>query len=505
MAPVSPTPAVPAGILRPTSYRWYALGLLAFINLLNYLDRNVVFALFEPIKRDLGLTDTQLGWLGSAYILVFSVAALPFGIISDLRSRRAVIAGGVALWSAFTVLAGLVRSYWQLFTCRAAVGIGEAAYGPAAASLVADYFPGPRRAVAMGILSSGIALGGVLGLLLGGVLESVYGWRVAFMAVGLPGFVCAALAARLIDPAREPSRLSVRAYLREIEGGLSTLARQFLPLILGLMIGGYTAYWLDRYYGTDSKLDIATLGAAVAVGLAVNIVQWVRLIRAGRIDRTPFAEIGGAYDDLLHAANTVLGTPTLVYVFMAGAMISFGMNGLVGWGPTFVSRELGLTASTAARLLGQWGLVFGTAGTLFGGVLADWLRRYTETGRVLTVALGLLLGGPLAVWLLTIRDPGLFVPVFCAAFFCLSWYNGPITAVIFDVVPARISATVAGAYLLFIHLAGDAIAFPLVGALSDRFGIDRAVLLLPAVAIVGGLIILGATRTVGRDMRRVVL
>ena len=145
------------------AYRWYALGLLAVINLLNYIDRNVIYALFESLKRDLALSDAQLGWLGSAYILVFSVAALPFGVLSDLRSRRAVIAWGVTVWSAFTFLSGLVRSYWQLFTCRAAVGVGEAAYGPAGASLVADYFPGERRAMAMGILASGVSLGGVVG------------------------------------------------------------------------------------------------------------------------------------------------------------------------------------------------------------------------------------------------------------------------------------------------------------------------------------------------------
>jgi sugar phosphate permease len=183
-------------------------------------------------------------------------------------------------------------------------------------------------------------------------------------------------------------------------------------------------------------------------------------------------------------------------------MISFGLNGIVGWGPTFVSRELDLSSAESAELLGKWGLIAGTAGTLFGGVLADWLRRRYETARVIVVALGLLLGGPLALWLLTIRDPGLFQAVFALAFFCLSWYNGPMTAVIFDVVPSRISATVAGAYLLFIHLAGDAIALPLVGSLSDRFGLDRAVLLLPGVVIVGGLTVLGAIRTVGRDMHR---
>jgi len=207
----------------------------------------------------------------------------------------------------------------------------------------------------------------------------------------------------------------------------------------------------------------------------------------------------------VRALRTVLRTPTLVYIFAAGAMISFGLNGIVGWGPTFVSRELDLSAGEAAGLLGKWGLISGTAGTLFGGVLADWLRRRYETARVIVVALGLLFGGPLALWLVTIRDPAQFQAVFALAFFCLSWYNGPMTAVIFDVVPPRISATVAGAYLLFIHLAGDAIAFPLIGSLSDRFGLDRAVLLLPVVSVAGGFVILAAGKYIRRDMARATL
>lgn len=484
-------------------YRAYALGLLAFINLLNYLDRNVIFALFEPIKRDLGLTDTQLGWLGSAYILVFSVAALPFGVISDLRSRRAVIAGGVAVWSLFTFLGGWVRNYWQLFTCRAAVGIGEAAFGPAASSLVADYFPGKGRAGAMGVLASGIALGGVLGIGLGGLLETHYGWRIAFMVVGMPGLVCAVLAARLIDPTRVPTQLTVRAYLRSVEGGISALFKEFGFTLLGVVAGLGVAYILDSVYGATSRLDVAAFGAAVGFGLALDIARWVRLARRGEFRKTPFgAGVGGAFDDIVAAGRRVLSTPTLSFVFVAGAMISFGMNGIVGWGPTFIARELGLSSSEAATLLGKWGLVAGTAGTLVGGGLADWLRRHTERGRVIAVSLGLLIGGPLALWLLTVRDPALFTPLFFTAFFFLSWYNGPLSAVVFDVVPARVGATVAGTYLLFIHLAGDAIAFPLVGFLSDNFGIDRAVYVLPSVALLGGIVMLGAMRTVGRDMVR---
>ena len=496
---------MPPPITPPTpptrAYSWYALGLLALVNLLNYIDRNVIYALFEPIKHDLALTDSQLGWLGSAYIFVFSVSALPFGVLSDLRSRRAVIAGGVTVWSAFTFLSGLVNSFGQLFTCRAIVGVGEAAYGPAAASLVADYFPARGRAVAMGILSSGIALGGVLGLLLGGALEGTYGWRVAFMTVGVPGFICAVLISRLADPTRPPARLTVRSFLRDFEIGVLPLLRNLWPLLAGVAVGGAAAWWLDRAYGADSKVDIAVFSGAVGLGLALTILRWV--FRTPSDDDTVFGSgISGAFDDIARAGRTVLHTPTLIYIFSAGAMISFGLNGIVGWGPTFVSRELALSSAESAELLGKWGLIAGTAGTLFGGVLADWLRRRYETARVIVVALGLLLGGPLALWLLTIRDPGTFQAVFAVAFFCLSWYNGPMTAVIFDVVPSRISATVAGAYLLFIHLAGDAIALPLVGTLSDRFGLDRAVLLLPAVVIVGGLTVLGAIKTVGRDMHR---
>lgn len=497
MTPPAEEPTQPR---RVRMYSRYALGLLALVNLLSYVNRSVIFALFEAIKADLHVTDAQLGWSASAYVLVFSLAALPFGVLGDLRSRRAVITFGILVWSLFTVLSGAVTSFAGLVVCRAAVGLGGAAFGAAAQSLVADFFPKRGRAFAMGILSAGITVGGVLGIWLGGRLEAAYGWRTALVAVGVPGFVLAMLTVRIVDPTRPVSRLIVRSYLRDIEMGLTALARYFLPLLVSLVVGGIGWVWLDRA-DAGSKAHVALFGTSVAAGLALNIRQWVTRLDspAASSDR-----VGGAFDELLRALATVLHTPTLVYVFVGGALISFGMNGIVGWAPTFMSRELGLTVSQAAVLLGTWGLVAGTAGALFGGVLSDWLRRYTPTARVVTIAAGLMIGAPLALWLLTIREMSLFVPVFCAAFFFLSWFNGPIAAVIFDVVPARIGATVAGAYLLFIHLAGDTVSFPLIGALSDRFGISSAVLLLPMVALVGGIVVLFAVRTVARDMTRIV-
>ncbi len=487
------------------AYASYALGLLTIINVVNYMERNVIFALFEPIKRELNLTDAHLGWLGTAYVLVFSIAALPVGVLSDLRSRTGMTAFGVALWSAFTSLGGLVRSFGQLLVCRAAVGLGGAAANAAGTALVADFFSGPARALAMSIFTAGLALGGVLGILVAGQLEALYGWRVAFMALGLPGFGLALLVSRMRDPLHWTSLRPITEELRSLGLGVRALVMRTLPLLAGLALGLVGAWIADRRYGADSAVDAAVFASIAGLGLAWNIALWVRKVRRQQADVGAQISLGmeSALQDLVNAFHTVVRTPTLVWVFVGGAMISFGMNGIIGWAPAFMTRELGLTVARASILLGKWGLIFGIAGTLCGGFLADWLQKRHVWARVVVSSVGFLVGGPLAIWLLTIRDLDLFIPVFCAAFFFLTWYNGPLTSVIFDVTPQRISTTVAGAYLLFIHLAGDAIALPLVGFLSDQYGIAKAVIILPFMAILGGIVVLGGTRTVGKDMARV--
>jgi len=481
----------------------WALILLAFINLLNYLDRNVIFALFEPIKHELSLNDTQLGWLGSAYILVFSVSALPFGVIGDLKNRKTVIAAGTALFSVFTSLGGLVRSFTGLFVSRAAVGIGEAAYAPASTSMVADYFPGRHRAFAMGVLNAGIPVGGVLGIVLGGYLSGLYGWRVAMLTVGIPGFACAALVMGLRDPTRSEIRITIRGTLRTLGVGALGLAQQLSPALVFTAIGLVAAVVLTHEFGTESPADTIVLAVTISIGVVLTIARWVRLVHADRRAETPFTEeFEGAVGELLGAGRTVLRTPTLIFIFLSGALVSFGTNGLVGWGPSLMTRKFGLSIEAAAELLGLWGLFAGVLGTLAGGLIADWLRRWTDKGRVITIAAGFIIGGPLGVWTLAQSNLNVFVPGFVVGFFFLSWYNGPLSAVIFDVVPAKIGSTVVGAYLLFIHLAGDAIAFPLIGALSDRIRLERAVMVLPIVALAGGVVALGALPTLTRDAAR---
>ncbi len=483
-------------------YAGYALALLALLNLLSYVNRNVLFALVPPIEAELGLTDTDIGWIASAFVLLFSVAVFPFGLLSDLRSRRAVAAAGVIVWSAFASLAGLSRGFWGLCLTRAAVGIGSAAFSAAAASLVADYFPGRRRAVALGIFSAGIPIGGVMGIALGGQLDALYGWRIAMMALAVPGFLLAALVVRLTDPNRPPATITLRQYTRQFELGAAWFLRTAWPFLAGSAAGLLAAWILDRRYGANSTLDIAALASGISVGLAANLVLVIRRTRraGGAFHLAPGPGVNDALAEMRLAVDTVVRTPTLKFLFIGGALISFGMNGLVGWAPTFLARALGLSVAKGTLLLGQWGLLAGTAGTLAGGFVADWLARYTGRARMLVSSVGLLLGGPLAVWLLSVRDLDLFVPMFALAFFFLTMYNGPVTAALFDVAPPRLGATVVGAYLLFIHVVGDAIALPLVGFLSDRFGIDRAILILPAAVIAGGGVLLLGVPTVLRDM-----
>jgi MFS family permease len=495
--------SLPLAPPEPTrAYGGYALALLALLNLLSYVNRNVLFSLIPPIELELHLTDTDIGWIASAFVLLFSVAVFPFGVLSDLRSRRAVAAAGVVVWSAFAFLAGMSRGFWVLFLTRAAVGIGAAAFTAAAASLVADYFPGRRRAVALGVFSAGIPIGGVTGIALGGQLEALYGWRIALMAVAVPGILLAALVARLADPCRPPPTLTVRQYWRQLELGATGVLRTAWPLLLGAASGALAAWVLDQRHGASSSLDTAALATGIGLGLAVNLVLVVRRNRRtdGTFDFTPTGTVSDALIEMRLAVDTVLRTPTLKFLFVGGALVSFGMNALVGWAPTFMSRTLGLTVAQGTLLLGKWGLLAGTAGTLAGGFLADWLGKFTGRSRMLVSAFGLLIGGPLALWLLSVRDLTVFVPVFAVAFFFLTLYNGPVTAAVFDVAPARIGATVVGAYLLFIHVAGDAIALPLVGFLSGRFGIDRAIFILPSAAIAGGGVLLLGARTVLRDM-----
>jgi MFS family permease len=180
----------------------YALAVLTFINLFNYIDRWVVAAVLEPLKHELGLSDTQLGAIGSGFIVVYALASPIFGSLGDKRKRPPLIAIGVAIWSLATGLAGFARGFWTLFLSRSTVGVGEAAYGTIAPALLSDQFPYERRGRVMSVFFAAIPIGSAAGYVLGGLAESHFGWRAAFWIVGFPGLLLSVLILFVHDPPR---------------------------------------------------------------------------------------------------------------------------------------------------------------------------------------------------------------------------------------------------------------------------------------------------------------
>ena len=172
------------------------------VNLLNYIDRQVPFAIFPPLKAALSLSDAQLGLLGAAFMWVYLASAPLFGLVADRAARPRLIALGVGIWSLATAVSSGVGSYAHLLLARAAVGIGEASYGAVAPAMLSDAFPSSQRARALALFSMAIPVGSALGYLLGGIVERALGWRAAFLVVGLPGLLLTWAVARLPDPPR---------------------------------------------------------------------------------------------------------------------------------------------------------------------------------------------------------------------------------------------------------------------------------------------------------------
>src|ERR1700730_14522406 len=170
--------------------RDYFLALLCLTALLNMLDRQIFAILLEPIKRDLHLSDTQMGFVtGAAFAIVYTIAGIPLGRLIDTGKRRTILATTLLVWSGMTMCCGFARNYVLLLVARMGVGIGEAGSIPATMSVVGDLYVPEKRSGAIGLIYACATLGVAVRLVLGGYLESVIGWRNTFVVVGIPGII----------------------------------------------------------------------------------------------------------------------------------------------------------------------------------------------------------------------------------------------------------------------------------------------------------------------------
>jgi MFS family permease len=235
-------------------YARYALGVLFTVNLFNYVDRQILSGVLPLVQQDLRLSDAALGALASAFMILYLLGAIPLGILGDRVARPRLIAVGVAVWGTATFLSGLARSYGELFGTRALVGVGEASYGPTATAMVSDLFPKARRGLVNALFNAAIPLGGAIGVALGGLVGTRWGWRTAFLLVGAPSLLLASLAWRLRDPVRGvQDHLSHPAAARPLGPSLVGLARTptFVTICaVGMLVAfdvGAFNHWLPLY------------------------------------------------------------------------------------------------------------------------------------------------------------------------------------------------------------------------------------------------------------------
>ena len=274
------------GVFSP-AVRNYALGVLVVVYTFNFIDRQILSILLEPIKQDLGLSDSALGMLtGFAFALFYATLGIPIARFADRSNRRNLIAWALAIWSAMTAVSGLAQNFWHLLLARIGVGVGEAGCSPPAHSMLADYFPTENRATALGIYSLGIPFGILFGFIAGGWLNEFFGWRVAFFIVGVPGLLLAILVRFTL---REPPRGMAEGRVADEEQPtiMETFRflwskRSFRHMAVG---GGLTAFvgygvitwvpsFLIRSYGMNTG-DVGTylgliLGIPGGIGIALG-------------------------------------------------------------------------------------------------------------------------------------------------------------------------------------------------------------------------------------------
>ena len=261
-----------------------ALVILFAINLLNFFDRNMFGAVAEPIRKEWALNDSQIGWLATAFILLYAFVGVPFGRLSDRWNRPRILGIGVAVWSLLTAASGMAWSYATLFAARVGVGIGEASCAPASSSLIGDLYPAGQRARAFSFFMLGLPLGTFFGNLVSGRLASAYGWRVPFYVACVPGLVLALLALRIPEPTRGAAEAAPLAG-RPDEGSPYWRVLR-IPTIRWLIISGalfnfnmytistFLPALLSRYHGLNLKeanaVAAIVLGAVGVPGLLLG-------------------------------------------------------------------------------------------------------------------------------------------------------------------------------------------------------------------------------------------
>lgn len=371
-----------------TAYRTYILVLLTAVYATNYADRSILTTLTEPIKAEFGLSDQMMGAMGGiAFALFYTTAGLPIALMADRMNRTKIMAIAAATWSFFTTVCGFVTNAWQLMAARVGVGIGEAGGSPPAHSIISDLYPAKMRATALAIYATGVPIGFAVGSFIGAPIAEAYGWRTAFLVLGIPGIFLALLVYLTVrepprglsdfDPAKvaavdttpPPSLRDVFAFMRSQRALVHVLAGATLVTIVGYAGVNWNAAFLMRSHGfTLSEAGFYLGMVAIFGSVAGTFAGGVLADILGRLDRR--------WNSWIVCVLFAIGLPISLIAFTTDSTT------LVQWllpVPTFVAGVyLGPTFAMTQNLVGVRMRALGSALllfiiNLFGMGLGPWL------------------------------------------------------------------------------------------------------------------------------------
>jgi len=372
-----------------TAYRRYVLVLLTLVYALNFIDRQILVILQESIKVDMDLSDSQLGLLtGFAFAIFYVSVGIPIARWADVGNRRNIVSMAVAVWSGMTALSGFTQNFWQLLLARIGVGVGEAGGSPPSHSMISDYYPVEKRGSALSFYSTGVYLGILFGFLIGGWINSEFGWRVAFFVVGVPGFLVAILVRLTI---REPVRGGLEGRALEAPATFGETLRtlkgfgsfKLFAIAAGLNafssygIGNFTPSFLIRSHGFTS-LEVGTsLALITGIGGALGTYMGgVLADRYGANDKRWYLWISGipaACSVPLMFTAVFIGDPRLAlgFLFFATMLGAFYLGPTIAIAHTLVSPSMRAMAS--AILFFILNLIGLGLGPLVVGMISDML------------------------------------------------------------------------------------------------------------------------------------
>jgi MFS family permease len=435
-----------------------ALVLLLIINLFNYIDRQVLASVVHPIEKQFfpqaltadGQEDTaakefvqtKLGSLQTAFMFSYMILAPLFGWLADRTSRWMLIGVGVLLWSFASGASGLATTFLMLLITRCFVGVGEAAYGPAAPTIIADLYPVARRGQVLAWFYAAIPVGSALGYTLGGLVLKLIGkWEWAFFLVVPPGVLLAVWCFFM----KEPSRGQADQGARGQPDNASELRRlQGQP---------------------DPEGHVPSRHA--------RLKDYLILAR----------------------------TPSYVLVTLGMTAMTFALGGIAFWMPRYIVRDLGATDEGAVNL--TFGAIIAVAGlvaTILGGIAGDKLRSGFPGSYFLVSGFSMLLGFPTILLFLWAPYPWYWVCIFLACFF-LFFNTGPSNTILANVTHPSVRASAFALNIFIIHALGDAISPTIIGAIADASNgnMKVAFLVVSATILLGGLLWLWGARYLARD------